>query len=77
MAEKITKNYNMAANGVLTVDDDGKVYISVEDGPQDMNVALLLADFNGKNVKLTCTHKYEFTPNETVVDKETGEIIDL
>ena len=76
MAEKITKNYNMSANGVLTVDDDGKVYISVEDGPQDVNIAILLADFNGKSVKLTCTHKYEFTPNEPEVN-EDGEIIDL
>ena len=78
MADKITRNYNMAVTGVLSVEDDGKAYISLEDGPQDVNVSTLLADFNGKSVKLTCTHKSEYIPEEEQkVDTETGEIIDL
>ena len=76
--DKITRNYNMTVTGVLSVEDDGKVYISLEDGPQDVNVATLLADFNGKNVKLTCAHKSEYVPEEELgVDEETGELLDL
>ena len=75
--DKITRNYNMTVTGVLAVEDDGKVYISLEDGPQDVNVAALLVDFNGKSVKLTCAHKSEYIPEEESVDKETGELLDL
>lgn len=76
--DKIVRNYNMTATGVLTVEDDGKVYISLEDGPQDVNVAALLVDFNGKSIKLTCTYKSEYIPeDEQKVDEETGELLDV
>ena len=77
MADKITRNYKLAASGLLEVSDDGQIYISIEDGPQDVNVASLLKDFSGRNVKLNCSFDDEVIPEEQKVDKETGELIDL
>ena len=74
--DKITRNYKLAASGLLEVTDEGQIYISIEDGPQDVNVASLLKDFSGRNVKLNCSFDDEFIPEEQKVDKETGELID-
>ena len=76
MADKISRNYKLTASGLLNVSDDGNIYISIEDGPQDVNLAGLLADFNGRNVKLNCSFDDEVIPEEHKVDKETGELID-
>jgi hypothetical protein len=73
--DKITKNYKVAATGLLTIADDGQIYISVEDGPQDVNLAVLLADFNNKGVKFSCNYDEEYMPKTEV--NEDGEIIDL
>lgn len=75
MADKIIKNYKVAANGLLTI-DDGRIYISIEDGPQDVDFASLLTDFDGRTVKLNCTYDEEYVPEaEISVDVETGEVI--
>lgn len=66
--DKITKNYKVAASGVLNIDADGNLYISIEDGAQDVNLAILLADFDGKNVKLNCSYDEEYL--EISVDAE-------
>ena len=76
MADKITMNYNVTATGLLAV-CDGRIYISMEDGPQDVDVATLLSDFDGKSVKLTCAYKSEYSLEESDVDEETGELLDL
>lgn len=75
MAERITKNYKVAANGLLTI-DDGRIYISIEDGPQEVDFASLLTDFDGRVVKLNCTYDEECVPEaELSIDVETGEVI--
>ena len=76
MADKITKNYKLTANGLLNVADDGNIYFSIEDGPQDVNLAGLLADFSGRNVKLNCSFDDEVIPEEQNTDKEVGELLD-
>ena len=76
MADKITRAYKLAASGLLEVTDEGQIYISIEDGPQDVNVATLLKDFSGRNVKFNCSFDDEVIPEgEQLVDKETGEIL--
>lgn len=76
MADKITRNYKLVASGLLEVTDDGQILISIEDGPQDVDVAILLKDFSGRNVKLNCSFDDEVIPDgEQLVDKETGEIV--
>lgn len=72
MADKIIRNYKLSASGLLSVDENGQIYISVADGPQDVNLAGLLMDFNGRQVKLSCAFDDEYVQN---VNESTGEII--
>lgn len=75
MANKIVKKYNVSAQGVLDI-VDGELYISVEDGAQDVNIAKLLEDFNGRPVKISCSYDEEYSEDEITVDPETGEVVE-
>ena len=75
MADKIVRKYNMSASGILSIDEDGRLYVSCEDGAQDVSVAKLLEDFDGRKVKISCNYDEEYSEEEVEVDKETGEIL--
>lgn len=69
--EKITRNYKVSAQGVMTIDDDS-IIISVED-KGEFNLAQLLMDFDGKAVKLSVAYDEDYESPK--VDSETGEVI--
>ena len=73
MAEKITKNYKVSAQGTLYVDGDA-ITISIED-KGDFNLAQLLSDCDGKAVKLAVAYDEDYDEPESHIDKNTGEII--
>lgn len=75
MADKIIRKYNVSASGVLSIDEDGRLYVSCEDGAQDVSIAKLLEDFDGRQVKISCNYDEEYSEDEVQVDPETGEII--
>jgi hypothetical protein len=76
MADKIIKKYNVSASGILSIDKDGRLYVSCEDGAQDVSIAKLLEDFDGRQVKISCNYDEEYSEDDEVeVDKETGEVI--
>lgn len=72
MADKIVRKYNVSASGILSIDEDGRLYISCEDGAQDVSLAELLEDFNGRQIKFSCNYDEEYSEE---IDEETGEII--
>ena len=72
MADKIIRKYNVSASGILSIDEDGILYISCEDGVQDVSLAELLEDFNGRQIKFSCNYDEEYSEE---IDEETGEII--
>lgn len=75
MAGKIVRKYNVSAQGVLTV-NDGRLYVSCEDGAQDVSIARLLEDFNGRQVKISCNYDEEyFGEDEAEADTQTREVI--
>lgn len=61
-------------SGLLSIDGDA-LFISCEDGAQDVNLAKLLADFDGRPVKISCNYDEEYSEDEVEVDTETGEVI--
>lgn len=75
MADKIVRKYNVSASGILSIDEDERLYISCEDGAQDVSIAKLLEDFDGKQIKISCNYDEEYSEDEYVVDEETGEVI--
>ena len=72
MADKITRNYKVAASGVLSIDEDGRIYISVED-KGDIALDVLLEDFDEKAVKLSVSYDDDY--DCVSVDTDTGEVI--
>lgn len=78
MADKITRNYKVAASGVLNVYSNGKIAIELED-KGEVSLSELLVDFDGKSVKFSCSYDEEYVADEDSedvdVDIETGELI--
>jgi hypothetical protein len=68
----IKMNYKVSAKGVLFIDSDGRITISVE-GEGDYDLAKVLEDFDGKSVKLSVMFDEDYGVE---VDTDTGEVID-
>ena len=71
MADKIIRKYNVSASGILTIDKDGRLYVSCEDGAQDVSLAKLLEDFADRQVKISCNYDEEYSE----VNDATEEVI--
>lgn len=72
MADSMKKNYKVSGSGVLNIDGD-VITISVED-KGEFNLAVVLAELNGCDVKFSFSHDEDY--GESVeVDEETGEVI--
>lgn len=72
MAQKVSKKYSLNIQGVISFDEDGKAYVSVEDRG-DFELDELLRDFNDKECKILVNYDEDYVPVE--VDEETGEVI--
>ena len=76
MADKIVRKYKVSASVILSIDKDGRLYVSCEDGAQDVSIAKLLEDFDGRQVKISCNYDEEYSEEDEVeVDIETGEVV--
>lgn len=74
----IKRNFKVSAKGVLSIDNDGRMTLSVED-EGDYNLAKVLEDFNGRSVKLSVMFDEDYGADEEAtytVDDYTGEVID-
>lgn len=72
MAQKVSKKYSLNIQGVVSIDEDGKAFVSVEDRG-DFEIDELLKDFDGKECKISVNYDEDYVPIE--VDPETGELI--
>ena len=68
----IKRNFKVSAKGVLNIDEDGRITISVED-EGDYDLSKVLEDFNGREIKLQVTYDEDYGVE---VDEDTGEIIE-
>lgn len=73
LMDKITRNYKVTASGLLSIDDAGQIWISLED-KGDVSLAALLMDFHDKGVKLNCSYDEDYEGPKA--DLETGEILE-
>lgn len=72
MAQKVSKKYSLNIQGVVSIDENGTTYVSVEDRG-DFAIDELLKDFDGKECKISVNYDEDYIPVE--VDTETGEVI--
>ena len=68
----IKRNFKVSAKGVLNIDEDGRITIPVEE-EGDYDLAKVLEDFNGREIKLQVTYDEEYGVE---VNEDTGEIIE-
>ena len=68
----IKRNFKVSAKGVLNIDSDGRITISVED-EGDYDLAKVLEDFDGREIKLQVTYDEDYGVE---VDEGTGEVIE-
>lgn len=68
----IKRNFKVSAKGVLNIDEDGRITISVEN-EGDYDLSKVLEDFNGREIKLQVTYDEDYGVE---VDEDTGEIIE-
>lgn len=73
MADKMTRNYKVSGNGVLSIDGDA-IFISIEE-KGDFNLASVLSDLKEKPVKFSFSYDEDYEEPEIKVDPETGEVI--
>lgn len=71
MAQKISKKYALNVQGIIDIDDEGRITVSVEDrGEYDL--AGLMDAFSGKECKISITYDEDYGVD---ADNETGEVI--
>ena len=75
MANSMKKNYKVSGSGVLDIDGD-LITICCED-LGEFNLARVLADLDGRDVKFSFSYDEDYGEEEEVLvaDPETGEII--
>lgn len=75
MANSMKKNYKVSGSGVLNIDGD-LITICCED-LGEFNLARVLADLDGRDIKFSFSYDEDYGEEEEVLvaDPETGEII--
>lgn len=76
MAQKITCNYATKGNGILEIDENKNLFIYIEDVEKPVNLAELLAKYDGCEVKFSFTYDEAYEASvKFEVDEDTGEIL--
>lgn len=73
--QKITQNYATKGNGILEIDDNKNLLIYIEGVEDPVNLANLLAKYDGCEVKFSFNYDETYALPEINVDESTGEIL--
>ena len=73
MAQKISKKSALSIQGTVAVDDEGKIFVSIEDKGEYF-LSDLMKSFDGNECKISVSYDEEYVGPE--VDTETGEILE-
>ena len=71
----IKKKYNVNVKGVLNIEDNGRIIMSVED-MGDVPLDRIFDDFDGREVKLALAYDEDYEEPNPNIDEETGEILE-
>jgi hypothetical protein len=75
MAQKATKKINLSIKGILDVDDNGNLIVSIEDRGE-FDLSTMMNEFYGRECSISVTYDEDYEEPEIKVDPETGEIIE-
>lgn len=68
----VKKKYNVSIKGVMSIDESGRIIMSIED-MGDIPLDRILDDFDGREIKIAVNYDEDYE-DEPEVDEETGEI---
>lgn len=69
----VKKKYNVSIKGVMNIDENGRIIMSIED-MGDIPLDRILDDFDGREIKIAVNYDEDYE-DEPEVDEETGEVI--
>ena len=72
MAQKATKNFKLSIKGILDIDENKNLIVSIEDRGE-FDLSTMLDEFLGRECSISVTYDEDYTAPEP--DAETGEII--
>ena len=73
MVQKISKKSALNIQGTVAIDDEGQIFVSVEDKGEYL-LSDLMKSFDGNECKISVSYDEEYVGPE--VNKETGEILE-
>ena len=71
----VKKKYNVNIKGILNVNSDGRIIMSIED-MGDMPLDEILEDFDGRDVKITLSYEEDYESTDDLdIDIEIDETV--
>ena len=74
MAQRATKKINLNIKGIIDIDDNGKIIVTVEDRGE-FDLATMMNEFYGRECSISVSYDDRYVEPEIDVDPETGEVI--
>ena len=74
MAQRATKKINLNIKGIIDIDDNGKIIVTVEDRGE-FDLATMMNEFYGRECSISVSYDEDYVEPEIDVDPETGKVI--
>lgn len=71
----IKKKYNVSVKGIMNIEPNGRIVMSVED-MNDIPLDKILEDFDGREIKLAVNYDEDYEDSSVDVDEDTGEVLE-
>lgn len=72
MAQKATKKFRLNITGILDIDENENLIVSIEDRGE-FDLATMMKDFYGRECNISVVYEEDY--EEPEIDAETGEVI--
>ena len=74
MAQRATKKINLNIKGIIDIDDNGKIIVTVEDRGE-FDLATMMNEFYGRECSISVSYDEDYVEPKIDVDPKTGEVI--
>ena len=75
MAQKATKKINLSIKGILDIDENGRLIVSIEDRGE-FDLSTMMNEFYGRECSISVAYDEDYEEPEIEVDAETGEVLE-
>lgn len=72
--QKVTKKFRLNITGILDIDDNNNLIVSIEDRGE-FDLATLMQDFYGRECSISASYDEDYEEPQVDVDLETGEVL--